>query len=468
MKINPEIVERELIEFIATLENFSEPHLVSFAFRIENFDLKKHLNQNQPKIFFFSKPSDQYSFLSTCSAIDLLPETSSNIFEAATSFEQWKRKLITNWSELHTGFAPIINFAAKFDSQRVTREWEDFQPIKICVPAFMFSVTEEDCFGFYNFLFDEKTSIPQIVNELENYLVAFNNSKIPSVNSHSAHIKDFIYDEVKEKEKWQKIFREAIKLVNKNESEKIVLSRCINFNLDEHPNWDIILETFEQRFPDCYLFTFKENNSYFFGASPEMFLKITGNLVEVESVAGSAPRGNELDDDKVLESVLQSSEKNHREHKLVTDFISEHLSRFANNIVISEEKQIRKLDNIQHLITKISGQLNSRKEILALINSLFPTPAVCGVPKEASFNFIKELEEHDRGLYSGLIGWMDFNGNCELAVAIRSALVKDKNVTAYAGAGIVSTSISEEEFKETKLKLKPILSLFNPEEANEK
>ena len=194
-----------------------------------------------------------------------------------------------------------------------------------------------------------------------------------------------------------------------------------------------------------------------------MFLKVTGNCVEVESVAGSAPRGKRFEADHQFEKLLQASEKNNREHLFVSDFISEILIRYSDNVKIIEEKQIRKLNNIQHLLTKISAELNSKNKLFEMIDSLFPTPAVCGVPKESAMISIRKLEPHDRGLYSGLIGLMNFEGECELAVSIRSALVKNNTVTAFAGAGLVKDSNSDEEFFETNLKLNTILSLFEYE-----
>jgi isochorismate synthase EntC len=194
-----------------------------------------------------------------------------------------------------------------------------------------------------------------------------------------------------------------------------------------------------------------------------MFLKVSDNIAEVESVAGSAPRGEKLESDYELEKSLRTSEKNHQEHLFVSDFISEILIHYSDKVRIIEEKQIRKLDNIQHLITRICAESISKENLFGLIDSLFPTPAVCGVPKEIAKNLIRKFEAHDRGLYSGLVGLMDFDGNCELAVSIRSALVKENKVTAFAGAGLVKNSGPYEEFLETNLKLDTILSLFTDE-----
>jgi menaquinone-specific isochorismate synthase len=224
--------------------------------------------------------------------------------------------------------------------------------------------------------------------------------------------------------------------------------------------WSILLNELFKRFPDCYLFFIQKNNSVFFGSSPEMFLKVSENIAEVESVAGSAPRGEKSESDFQFERSLKSSEKNHQEHLFVSEFISDILIHYSDKVRIIEEKQIRKLDNIQHLITRISADLNSKKKLFKLIDALFPTPAVCGVPKEIARDLIGKFESHDRGLYSGLVGILDFDGNCELAVSIRSALVRENKVTAFAGAGLVINSDADEEFLETNLKLNTILSLF--------
>jgi len=185
---------------------------------------------------------------------------------------------------------------------------------------------------------------------------------------------------------WNEAVTEAIDKLKNDQLEKIVLSRVYSFVPKSEIKWEKLLSKLHERFPDCYLFFLKKNESIFFGSSPEMFLKVRNSTAEVESVAGSAPRGEKSESDYELERYLKSSDKNHREHLFVSDFISDILIQYSSNVRIIEEKQIRKLDNIQHLITKISAVLNSKENIFELIDSLFPTPAVCGVPKIQLWN----------------------------------------------------------------------------------
>ena len=130
-------------------------------------------------------------------------------------------------------------------------------------------------------------------------------------------------------------------------------------------------------------------------------------------------------------------------------------------LTIEKKHSIKKLNNIQHISTSISAKMNSNNTPLNIIKELSPTPAVCGIPKEVSLNLIKKLENYYRGLYSGIIGWFNFNDEGEFAVAIRSALTYGNKLIAFAGSGIVEKSDPDLEYEETELKLKPILSIFN-------
>ena len=152
--------------------------------------------------------------------------------------------------------------------------------------------------------------------------------------------------------------------------------------------------------------------------------------------------------------------KNINEHNFVVEHIKNNCSKFVINLTFDEHPSIKKLPNIQHLSTQIKCTLNDNVPPLTFIDKLFPTPAICGVPTERALQLIKKYENHQRGLYSGLIGWFNFDNEGEFVIAIRSALLIGKRIFAYAGCGIVQDSDPATEFEETELKLKPILSLF--------
>ncbi len=463
MRINLQNTLEKFSGFVKLLDVSAKKQLVSFAFKVDTFDVLssiKSLTSVFNKVFLFKSPDSKYSFVALNTAIEISKSEQNKISEAAKNYEEFKSSFITNWSDIQLDSLPIICTAVKFDSIKKSDEWNDFEAINVFIPELAFYTNNGITYGCFNFFQNENSQFEQVHNHFLTQLTLVKDT-IDAKKSESEKNNGYeILEDKNELSLWLETSGNAIEALSTGSIKKLVISRSHSFNLKHKPGWEELLSKLSHRFPDCYLFYLKQNDSHFFGSSPELFLKIFGNLAEVESVAGSAPRGGKFESDEMLEQYLQSSKKNHKEHEYVTDFISDILKKYSDKVIIKEEKRIKKLDNIQHLATKISAELKSDVQLLKIIDALFPTPAVCGLPKDEAMITIRKLEIHDRGLYSGLIGWMDFEGNCELAVAIRSTLIKNNKVTAYAGAGLVKDSNLEEEFIETKLKLDPILSLF--------
>jgi menaquinone-specific isochorismate synthase len=469
MKINLDTILNEFDSFARSLENINSPQLISFAFNFKRFDLLSlidELNELSTDIFLFQSPNNKLTVCGLNSVLELTSDKNKYFTSLTKNYDHWKRNCKNNWDEKNTFNEFILCCSAKFDSASSTDEWSDFESLRIYIPEFLFTFRNDGISGFYNFVIDAQSNIGVLSNNLISLLKKISSitEKQTKSNDHKISIQSL--PENNELEKWIDTASKALKELNAGLVEKLVLSRAYSFILNTTILWNVLLIELFQRFPDCYLFFIKKNDSVFFGSSPEMFLKVSNNIAEVESVAGSAARGEKSESDFELERSLKTSDKNHQEHLIVSQFISNILFRYSDNVRIIEEKQIRKLDNIQHLITRISAELNSNENLFELIDALFPTPALCGVPKELAKELIRKFETHNRGLYSGLVGLMDFNGNCELAVSIRSALVRENKVTAFAGAGLIKNSDPKEEFFETNLKLKTILSLFTDENKN--
>jgi len=466
MKINSEIILKDFSSFTKTFEKITEQHLITYSFPLENFDaltVMDQLNEFCDDIFLFRVPENKLTITGLNSALELASGENNHFYSVYDQFNYWKKNYSTNWNGLNFSSLPTICCTAKFDPSKSSPLWNDFESLRIYIPEFIFSFQDGQVTGVYNFILHNKKSIEDISRTLLAYLKKNEKFTEELFEKANARINSPLISSEEEIKDWQHSFKKATEILNTGDVDKLVLSRMHGFTLDEPINWTILLDKLTQRFNDCYLFFTKRKSSFFFGSSPEMFLKVSSNTAEVESVAGSAPRGEVFETDQQFERLLQTSEKNRREHLFVSEFISEILIQYSDNVRIIEEKQIRKLNNIQHLITRISAELNSKNKLFDLIDSLYPTPAVCGVPKELALNSIRKLEVHDRGLYSGLIGLMNFEGECELAVTIRSALVKNNTVMAFAGAGLVKDSNSDDEFFETNLKLNTILSLFSNE-----
>ena len=120
--------------------------------------------------------------------------------------------------------------------------------------------------------------------------------------------------------------------------------------------------------------------------------------------------------------------------------------------------RLLRLGNVQHLWTPVTARARAGQSVLDLVTRLHPTPAVCGAPRAAALRLIRELEGLDRGWYAGPVGWVDARGEGEFVVGLRSALLRGGEATLYAGCGIVGESDPEEEYRESELKLRPVLS----------
>ena len=164
---------------------------------------------------------------------------------------------------------------------------------------------------------------------------------------------------------------------------------------------------------------------------------------------------------------MKNDKKSLDEHKLVVKEIKNILKPKLIDIKISKGPNILKLKNVQHLITNISGTLKNDISILELVKSLHPTPAVSGYPVDSALKLIKQYEEHDRGWYTGPIGWIDKYDDGDFCVALRSGFINKKTIQLFSGGGIVLNSVPEEEWEETQLKLKTISEIIQTDKIND-
>ncbi|GEM_PF-960414 len=447
---------KDLYSFISKNEqNISDDSVVSFALPVNKINLIAKLNlinDNYDELFFFEKFDEGYSFV----ALNCLIKLSSNkkdILSLGHDISKIKSQLVSNWSDYNINNIPIVSGGIKFDSEKSSEEWNDFRAIHFFVPQIIILQKEDETFLIYNFQANSKISNENIIINFTHLV-----SAIFNLDNEGTVKKNITYESNGEtnnyKTLWNTIVTEAKNKLD-HDLKKIVLSRKIELLVKDEIDWTQMFRELETTFPNCYLFMVKSNGAVFFGASPEKFLSVHDNNIEIDALAGSAS-GNSTD----IESELLNK-KNIKEHKYVIDFIGEAISEYAHDIRVDTSPQIKKLKNVQHLYTKINARLNEDRNVLNLIDSMFPTPAVCGLPKQIARETINEIEKFDRGLFSGLIGWIDINFNCEFAVAIRSALYKKGELHLYAGAGIVEESVPEEEYDETEMKFHTILNLFH-------
>lgn len=261
-----------------------------------------------------------------------------------------------------------------------------------------------------------------------------------------------------EKDGWKRQVEKALAKVNDDKKiEKIVLARVLKLQGETDFCVSSILLELVESYPKCVIFAVKSGETCFLGASPETLIKLDSNQFKTVALAGSFPRDTSLAADKEIGKALLENDKNLEEHNLVIEDIVHILESLASKIEFDKTPKLRKLPNIQHLETKITGELKEGATIFDFIEKLHPTPAVGVYPRSGNSNIIQSIEEIKRGWYAAPVGWGNLEGTGHFIVSIRSGVFRANKALLYAGAGIINKSNPQEEWEETKLKFRPLL-----------
>ncbi|MDX2137674.1 MAG: isochorismate synthase [Chloroflexota bacterium] len=259
---------------------------------------------------------------------------------------------------------------------------------------------------------------------------------------------------------WRAMLRSGIDMIRDGALRKIVLARAVDAELDAPVDPLQALETLEKNYPTAWRFLFEPTpDAVFFGATPELLVRLEEGTLHTHALAGSTPRGASPGDDDRLAAALLASAKDRHEHALVVDWLRDSLTPISRTVEAAPTPTVVKLKNIQHLFTPVSAQLRERSSVLSIVQRLHPTPALGGSPQTAAQAAIAQIEPMERGWYGAPVGWVDAAGDGEFAVAIRSAVAADTHLRFYAGAGIVADSEPDKEWDETALKFKPMMEV---------
>ncbi len=407
--------------------------------------------------FYYEKPEFDFFIYGADPILELNENGEGRFAVIDKKIRDLKKNFISNWEKFSHKDFPLFTGGMKFTVEHPDADWKEFNDSSWFIPEILFQKMQ----GKYFFIFNVQLPISRdaLIRKFKQKLTLVLNQSDELLNF-ALRVSRINGNSPKEKKKWKSLVTASLDKISAGEINKIVLSRVVELQLLDELTFNSVLDKFRNKFPSCTLFIYKRNRSVFFGASPERLAAFRNTKVELDALAGSSPRGTSKDEDITFEKYLFTDEKIQSEHK----FVVKHLNSIIKNHldeIITEEPSVLKLENIQHLLTKISGFLKDENCMFNLIKDIFPTPAVCGYPKERSMQLIKKIEEHQRGLYAGIIGWFNLTGNAEFTIAIRSALYSNKRLLAYAGSGIVESSVPDDEFRETELKLQSIISLFN-------
>ncbi|TET53176.1 MAG: anthranilate synthase component I [Actinobacteria bacterium] len=239
---------------------------------------------------------------------------------------------------------------------------------------------------------------------------------------------------------------------------QVVLSQRFNVPLNGKHPFDIyrILRTLN---PSPYMYYLNLKDIQLVGCSPEALVKVQSQTVTTRPIAGTRRRGNDEAEDFAFEVELKNDEKEKAEHLMLLDLGRNDMGRvcMTGSIIVDEFMGIEKYSHVMHMVSSITGQLAKGKDAFDVIKALFPAGTVSGAPKIRAMEIIDELEPTLRGPYAGSVGYFGYNGNLDMAIAIRTIVIKDGQAYVQAGAGIVYDSDPELEYKECQNKARALL-----------
>lgn len=211
--------------------------------------------------------------------------------------------------------------------------------------------------------------------------------------------------------------------------------------------------------PSPYMFYFDMGEFHIVGASPEILVRQEGSKVTVRPIAGTRKRGETPEEDLALELELRADPKELAEHLMLIDLGRNDIGRIAKvgSIKVTEQYVVERYSHVMHLVSNVDGVIRDGVGSIDLLRATFPAGTVTGTTKVRAMEVIDELEPSKRGIYAGAAGYLGFNGNLDLAIAIRTGIVKDGVLYAQAAAGIVADSVPELEWQETENKARALL-----------
>ncbi len=243
--------------------------------------------------------------------------------------------------------------------------------------------------------------------------------------------------------------RRAVELIRAGDCIQIVLSQ--RFTLDEPPDALTLYRALRAVNPSPYMFLLNTPGATLVGASPEPFVRVEGRTVVMHPIAGTRPRGADAEEDARLEAELRASEKERAEHVMLVDLARNDIGRVAEfgSVRVPTLMRVDRFSHVMHLTSVVEGELRPDVDAFDAFRACFPAGTVSGAPKVRAMQRIAELEPDRRGPYAGSVGYVDFDGDLDTCIAIRTAVLAGGKCHVQVGAGIVADSDPAAEYEET-------------------
>lgn len=360
---------------------------------------------------------------------------------------------------LPAGAGPVWIGGFAFDPEGgSTSTWSSLAPASLVLPQVSICRRGDRAFLTVNAVVRPGEGTERLAEELGARLAALRlDAPMPLLDPHpTAHAE---IRSARPPREFEAAVEGATSRIEAGEFSKVVLAREVIVSAGAAHDPAAIFGAMREQFPACFCFCCGTPEAAFVGASPELLVRRAGASVSTVALAGSTRRSSDPAVDDHLGEQLLRSDKNRREQRIVAERIVRALRPHAVWVEAAAEPEIVKVANIQHLATPVIAQLAEPHSAIEMAGLLHPTPAVGGEPWPAAASAITDLEGMDRGWYAAPVGWMDATEDGEFCVALRSALLRDREAHLFAGVGVVAGSDPEAELAETEVKLQALLPL---------
>jgi menaquinone-specific isochorismate synthase len=336
--------------------------------------------------------------------------------------------------------------------------WSSFEPASMTLPEISLCRQVDEVFLTVNVVVSPGADAGAIAARIEARLAGLRSDPLPLLDPHLMERPEI--RSVLPPGDFEDAVDAATERIAGGEMSKVVLAREVTVGAAAAHDPAAVFGALREQFPSCFCFCAGTPEAAFLGASPELLIRRSGAGASTVALAGSTRRSSDPAVDDHLGEQLLRSDKNRREQRIVAERIVRKLRPHAVWVETAADPEVVKVANIQHLATPILAQLAESHSAVELAGILHPTPAVGGEPWLEAERAIADLERMDRGWYAGPVGWMDATEDGEFCVALRSALLRDREARLFAGVGVVAGSDPAAELEETEVKLQALLPLL--------
>jgi isochorismate synthase len=411
--------------------------------------------------FCWEQPDRDLALAAIGSAHEVVSRGPRRFADAAQGCLALTRDRISSGGEgLSPGAGPIWTGGFAFaDQGGSTSIWSSFPPALMVLPELSVHRQGKDAQLTVNALAGPGVDAGAVLERLRARLAAVRDAPLPLLDP--ARQGRTVIESVRSPRDFEAAVSAAVGRIRDGRLQKVVLARELRLQAPAAYESAAVFGAMRELFPSCFCFCCGTPEGAFLGASPELLIRRSGASASTVALAGSARRSSDpAVDDHLGERLLQSA-KDRSEHEIVVRRVVGALRPYSVWVESAPEPALARIANIQHLATPIHAQLAEPRSAVELAGLLHPTPAVGGDPWPAVGELIEELERMDRGWYAGPVGWMDATEDGEFCVAVRSALLRDREAHVYAGNGIVAGSDPAAELAETEIKLEALLPLLS-------